>query len=126
MRLEVRTPLAVAIEAEAVRRVAVETPAGSFGLRPRRLDLVLPLAAGILIFEDTDGLHYVAIDDGFLVKAGPLVRVSVRQALTGELTALREAVDARFRAGRVEEHALHEALVALEVSMIRHLGAREP
>ena len=68
------------LKAAGVSRIVVETPEGSFGLLPRRLDCVAALTPGILIYEtEAEGESYVAVDEGVLVKSGPDVRVSVRR-----------------------------------------------
>jgi F-type H+-transporting ATPase subunit epsilon len=64
-----------------VSRIVAETREGSFGLLPHRLDCVAALAPGILIYEtEAEGEVYVAVDEGVLVKTGPDVLVSVRNA----------------------------------------------
>lgn len=121
MRLSVRTPLGEVVAAEGVRRLIVHTPAGSYGIRPRRLDLVLPLDPGLLAYED-DRPRWIAVDAGALVKAGPEVVVLTRRAFPGELPALRALVARELAARRDADRRLGEALAALEAQFVRGLA----
>ena len=81
MNLKILLPFQVFAEKTGVSRIVAETREGSFGVLPRRLDCVAALVPGILIYEHAaEGEVYVAVDEGVLVKAGPDVRVSVRNA----------------------------------------------
>ena len=65
-------------------RIVAETPDGSFGLLPHRLDCVAALAPGILTYESrSKGEICVAVDEGVLIKTGPSVFISVRNAIPG-------------------------------------------
>ena len=71
MNLKVLLPFQIFSEKTGVTRIVAETPDGSFGLPPQRLDCVAALAPGILIYEsETDGEVFVAVDEGVLVGAG--------------------------------------------------------
>jgi alternate F1F0 ATPase F1 subunit epsilon len=79
MNLKLLLPFQVFAEKTGVTRIVAETPDGSFGLLPHRLDCVAALAPGILIYEtEAEGEVFVAVDEGVLVKTGPDVLVSVR------------------------------------------------
>ena len=92
MNLKVLLPFQVFADKSGVSRIVAETRAGSLGLLPRRLDCVAALAPGILTYEtEAEGEVYVAVDEGVLVKTGPDVLVSVRQATGGtDLGQLRD------------------------------------
>jgi F-type H+-transporting ATPase subunit epsilon len=98
MTLKLLLPFQVFADLTGVSRVVAETQAGSFGLLPQRLDCVAALTPGILIYEtEAEGEVYVAVDEGVLVKIGPDVLVSVRNAIGGtELGQMREAVEREF------------------------------
>ena len=98
MNLKVLLPFQIFAEKTGVSRIVAETREGSFGLLPHRLDCVAALAPGILIYEtEAEGEVYVAVDEGVLVKTGPDVLVSVRNAIGGtDLGQLREAVEQEF------------------------------
>ena len=84
MKLKVLLPYQVFAEIDGVKRIVAETPQGSFGLLPHRLDCVAVLEPGILTYEtEAGGEVYVAVDQGVLVKTGADVLVSVRNAIGG-------------------------------------------
>ena len=94
MHLKVLLPFEVFVDEADVSSIIADTPDGSFGLLPRRLDCVAALAPGILSYETATGDEaFLAIDKGVLVKTGADVFVSVRRALRGsDLGQLRDAV----------------------------------
>jgi F-type H+-transporting ATPase subunit epsilon len=98
MNLKILLPFHIFAEKLGVSRIVAETDEGSFGLLPHRLDCVAALAPGILIFEtEAEGEVYVAVDQGVLIKAGPDVLISVRNAIAGtDLGQLREAIEREF------------------------------
>ena len=84
MHLRVLLPFQVFADIGDVLRIVAETPAGSFGLLPQRLDCIAALAPGLLIYEtQAHGEVCLAVDEGVLVKAGSEVLVSVRRAMGG-------------------------------------------
>ena len=124
MKLKVLLPFQVFAEIEGVQRIVAETPQGSFGLLPRRLDCVAVLEPGILTYETaTDGEVYVAVDAGVLVKAGTDVLVSVRNAIGGlDLGKLREAVEREFMNLDENEKQVRAVLARLESGFIRRFA----
>jgi F-type H+-transporting ATPase subunit epsilon len=118
MRLSIRTPTGVFAEVSGVKRLVVRTPGGSFGLLPRRRDAVLPLEAGLLVYE-TDQEHVVAVDEGLLVKTGPDVSVSVHRAIAADLPDLPEAVERELCAQRARDQRAREVVARLESQFIR-------
>lgn len=123
MHLKVLLPFQVFVERTAVTRIVAESRDGSFGLLPRRLDCIAALAPGILIFETPDeGEVFLAVDEGILVKTGPEVFVSVRNAIQGDnLDQLREAVERDFLTLDKREQSLRSVMAKLETGLIRHL-----
>lgn len=125
MTLKVLLPFEVfAVETE-VARIVVETPQGSFGLLPQRLDCVAALAPGILSFESaSQGEVFLALDEGVLVKTGATVVVSARRALRGgDLSRLREAVEQEFLALDAEELATRAAMARLETGFVQRFAS---
>ncbi|VAW37656.1 Sodium-transporting ATPase subunit C [hydrothermal vent metagenome] len=121
MRLKVLLPFQVFIDKEDVIRIVAETSQGSFGLLPHRLDCVAVLAPGIMTYEsESEGEVYVAVDEGVLVKTGPEVLVSVRNAFGGsELGTMREAVEREFRDLDEREIGMRSVLAKLESGFVR-------
>jgi F-type H+-transporting ATPase subunit epsilon len=124
MHLEILLPFEVFADEAGVSRIVVETPAGSFGLLPQRLDCVAVLSPGILTYEvDGEGDVYVAVDEGVLVKTGPQVRISVRRALGGkDLGQLRDAVKQEFLTLDAREQSVRSVLVKMESDLIRRMA----
>jgi F-type H+-transporting ATPase subunit epsilon len=126
MRLEVLLPFQVFADEADVLRIVAQTPAGSFGLLPHRLDCVAALAPGILSYQTAAGEVFLAVDEGVLVKAGSVVRVSVRRALRGtDLGHLRDAVAQDFAAQDAQALALRAAMAQVEGGFLRRLARYE-
>lgn len=121
MNLKILLPYGVLVEKKDVLRIVVETTSGSFGFLPNRLDCAAALVPGILTYEtETEGVVYIAIDEGIVVKAGEEVFVSVRNAIEGkELGKLREAVEHDFVNLKERERNVRSALAKLESGFIR-------
>ena len=124
MNLRVLLPFQVFADKSAVSRIVAETRAGSLGLLPRRLDCVAALAPGILTYEtEAEGEVYVAVDEGVLVKTGPDVLVSVRQAIGGtDLGQLRDAVEKEFLALDEHEQSVRNVMAKLETGFLRRFA----
>ena len=110
MNLKVLLPFQIFAAETDVTRIVAETPDGSFGILPLRLDCVAALVPGILTYEtEADGEVFVAVDEGVMVKTGADVLVSVRRALAGtDLGQLRDAVEQEFMT--LDEHEQIELL----------------
>jgi F-type H+-transporting ATPase subunit epsilon len=123
MNLKVLLPFQVFAEKTGVIRIVAETREGSFGLLPQRLDCVAALPPGILIYEkDAEGEVYLAVDEGVLIKTGPDVLVSVRNAIAGaDLRHLRELVEREFRHLDEREQTVRSALAKMESGLIRRM-----
>ncbi len=121
MNLKVLLPFQIFADKKNVTRIVAETPEGSFGLLPHRLDCVTALAPGIFTYETVDdGEVFVAVDEGVLIKAGDDVLVSVRRALAGQdLSQLREAVAEEFLALDEQEQSVRTVMSKLETGFLR-------
>jgi F-type H+-transporting ATPase subunit epsilon len=121
MRLTVLLPTEILVD-EEVAKVVAEAQNGSFCLLPRHIDFVAALVPGLLSFVKTaDGAEeFLAVDEGLLVKCGPQVLVSTRQAVRGEeLGLLRETVEKTFKVLTDQEKLARTALANLEANFIR-------
>jgi len=124
MNLKVLLPFRVFAEKTGVSRIVAETPAGSFGLLPHRLDCIAPLVPGILTYQtDADGEIYLAVDEGVLVKTGQDVFVSVRRAVgasgKGQLQQLRALVEQEFLTLDEQEQSVRVIMAKLETGFLR-------
>lgn len=124
MNLRVLLPFRVFADKHRVSRIVAETRAGSLGFLPRRLDCVAALTPGILIYEtDAEGEVYLAVDEGVLVKSGPDVLISVRQAIGGrDLKQLRAAVEQEFLSLDDQEQSVRSLLAKMESSLIQRMA----
>jgi len=124
MNLKILLPFQIFAEKAGVSRIVAETPEGSFGLLPHRLDCVAALTPGILVYEtDGEGEVYVAVDVGVLVKTGRDVLISVRRALGGtDLSQLRDAVEQEFLTLDAHEQSVRSVLAKMESDLIRRMA----
>ena len=124
MHLRVLLPFRVFADIGSVLRIVAETPAGSFGLLPHRLDCVASLAPGLLIYEThAHGEVCLAVDEGVLVKAGPQVLVSVRRAMGGtDLGLLRAVVEREYLTLDEDEQRLREVSAKLESGFLHRFA----
>lgn len=125
MHLKVLLPYKIFAEKSGITRIVAESRDGLFGLLPRRLDCVVALAPGILVFEtESEGEVYVAVDEGILVKSGSEVMVSVRNAIGGtDLGKLRDAVTREFLGLDEQEKSVRSVLAKLESGFVRRFAA---
>jgi F-type H+-transporting ATPase subunit epsilon len=120
MRLKLLIPTRVVVDQD-VKKIIADAEDGSMCLLPRHIDFLTALVPGILCFEDNDGKEqFAAIDEGILVKRGPVVLVSTRQAVRGvDLGQLRSTVRDQFAILDDRERAAHAAVAKLEASFLR-------
>ncbi len=120
MNLKILLPFKVFADIKHVSSIVMETSEGSYGLLPQRLDCVAALVPGIFTYEcEKDGLQYVAVDTGIMIKAGDQVLVSVRNAIGGtELGKLGELVKKEFQTKDENEKEANSVVAKLEKGFI--------
>jgi F-type H+-transporting ATPase subunit epsilon len=126
MKLTVWLPTDVLLE-EEVTRIKAEAQNGWFGLLPKHVDFVTALVPGVLTFEPCGKPEeYLAVDRGVLVKCGPEVKVSTRNAVRGtDLEQLKTEVEKRFREREELEKKARAFEAKLETDLVRHLLEEE-
>lgn len=104
-----------------VRKITADGVGGFFTLLPKHIDWVSALVPGILYFHDVeDREQLVAVDGGLLVKCGPEVLISTRQAVRGDhLATLQSTVVDRFQQLDEQEKQTRAAIAHLEASLVR-------
>lgn len=120
MHLHVSLPTEVLVDERALKIIA-EAENGLFCLLPRHIDFVTALAPGILSFIDEGGgEHYVAVDEGILVKCGADVLVSTLNGVRGtDLAHLKDLIEERFLELDEHERKARTALARLEAGALR-------
>ncbi len=121
MKIEILLPSRI-LASDDVSSVVAEGHEGAFGILEQHIDYVSPLVPGILTLRrSADGTERIfAVDEGTLVKVGPEVLVSVRDAVEGDdLATLRDTVVRRFRRLDERERQARSALATLESRFIR-------
>ena len=122
MNLKVRLPAEILFEEEVVR-IRAEAENGWFGLLPKHIDFVTALVPGVLTFQPRGKPEeYLAVDRGVLVKCGPDVSVSTRQAVRGtDLGQLKHEVERQFLAREERDQAARALEAKLEADLVRGL-----
>ncbi|MEO7524146.1 MAG: F0F1 ATP synthase subunit epsilon [Ferruginibacter sp.] len=119
MDLKILLPFKVFADIQNVSSIVMETSEGSYGLLPNRLDCVAALVPGIFTYETNGASHYVAVDNGIMIKAGKQVLVSVRNAFGGaDLGKLGELVKKEFKSEDENEKQVITVLAKLERGFI--------
>jgi F-type H+-transporting ATPase subunit epsilon len=123
MDLKILLPYRIFAEIKNVISIVAETSEGSFGLLPQRLDCVAAIVPCIFTYEtESKSIHYIAIDEGILIKAGPEVLVSVRNAFAGtDLGKLHESVEKEFLKLDDSERDILSVMAKLESGFIGSL-----
>ena len=123
MDLKILLPFRIFAEIKNVSRIVFDTSEGSYGLLPQRLDCVAALVPGIFTYEtEPGGIHYLAIDQGVLVKANTQVLVSIRNAIGGaDLGKLHELVEKEFIALDESEKNVRSVMAKMESGFIYSL-----
>ncbi|SDW03818.1 F0F1 ATP synthase subunit epsilon [Aequorivita viscosa] len=122
MHLKILLPYGVFADIKNVKRIVVETTAGSYGILPRRLDCTAALVTGILVYEtEEEGEKYVAVNEGILIKAGAQVSISVRHAIgNAPLGKLREQVEKEMIELDELEISARNVMAKLETGFLRN------
>ena len=123
MDLKILLPFRIFAEIKNVSQIIAETSEGFFGLLPQRLDCVAALVPGIFTYEtESKSVHYLAVDEGVLVKAGTQVLVSVRNAIAGaDLGKLRESTEKEFKDLDENEKNVRSVTAKMESGFIYNL-----
>lgn len=124
LQLEVVLPEKVLLKLHGIRSVVIDTPSGSYGLLPGRLDCVSAVSPGILAyFMELGDEHFVAHDTGVMVKQGRLVSVSVRRAFSGsDLRQIHQQFVEQFLEQDQLELARHQLQTRLESGFLQRFA----
>jgi F-type H+-transporting ATPase subunit epsilon len=124
MRLQVITPLEIAVDADDVASLRAEDSTGAFGILPHHADFVTDLAVSVVTWFDQAGAgHRIAVRGGVLrVENGELVQIATRQAIGGDtLESLGAAVLEKLREEAQTEAESRVSTTRMYVGLIRQM-----
>jgi len=123
LNLKILLPAGVQIETE-VEKVSAEAQNGHFTLLPRHIDFVAALVPGIFYYLTPEGEeHFMALDEGILVKQGDQVYVSAARAVPGDdLEHLEEAVESELKVLGESEKKARAVMARLEADTLRRFS----
>ena len=128
MRIKIALPTGLLYEGE-IRKVSAEAVNGAFTMLPRHIDFVTSLVPSILFFETAGDRReeiFFAVDKSILVKRGPDVLVSTRNAVRSQdLESLRRTVDEHFSVLDERERRARSALARMEADFVRRFVEME-
>ena len=122
MRLQIITPLSVAVDVPDIRALRAEDASGHFGILPGHAEFLSSLVISVVGWTGGDGTQdYCAVRGGMLaVTAGREITITTREAVPGDDLATLEAdVLARFRAALEVEKTERVASTRLQLNAIR-------
>lgn len=119
MQLSVFLPSSHLLTVE-VNKIKAESPDGEFCLKPKHIDYVTALTPGIFTYVTTTGReHFLAMDQGILIKQGDKVKIAVRRAVSGELGRLSGEVEKMLLENDEREKQTRSAVAKLEVGFLK-------
>lgn len=120
MNLRIMLPSEVFIQ-EKVTKVVAEAQNGLFCLLEHHVDFTASLAPGLFSYETMDGQEsLLAMDVGVLIKKGPDVIVSTRNAVRGpDLGQLKQVVEEQYQELDDREKKARAAAARLEADLVR-------
>jgi F-type H+-transporting ATPase subunit epsilon len=120
MNLRIMLPSEVFIQ-EKVSKVVAEAQNGLFCLLEHHVDFTTSLAPGLFSYQILDGEEMLlAMDVGVLIKKGPEVIVSTRNAVRGpDLGQLKQVVEEQYQEIDEREKKARAAAARLEADLVR-------
>jgi len=120
INLKILLPSQVLME-EKVTKIIAEGAEGYFGLLPGHIDFTTALVPGLLlIFPGKGHEELLAIDQGMLVKRGPDVWISTRNAIrNADLGRAKYLIEEQFKTLDDREKMARSAAAKLEADIIR-------
>ena len=122
MNLKVMTPYSVVLNIP-VSQVTVEAVDGFFTLKPKHIDFINALKAGIISYKKEGKESFVACNRGVVVKKGEEVSISTPLAILGEsLDELKKKIAIDFQAMEEERKEVRLSMARLEVGLTKGLA----
>lgn len=107
-----------------MEKVTAEAENGFFTILPRHIDFVAALTPSIFSYLSSGGKeHFLALDDGVLVKQGDRVYVSAARAVPGDdLQYLQETVEKELKVLSENEKKSRAVMSRLEADTLRRFS----
>jgi F-type H+-transporting ATPase subunit epsilon len=123
MTLDIILPYQQFMHHPDVTGIIADTDRGSMGLLPHRLDCVATISPGIIVIRIESGNEiWVAVDNGFLLKTGTTVTISVRNAFSGpDPVNLKRIVKEEFSVISDIDKKVKTIMLKLENNFIRSI-----
>jgi F-type H+-transporting ATPase subunit epsilon len=123
LKLKVLLPAEVLLD-EEVEKVIAEAQNGFFTLLPRHIDFVAALVPGIFSYQTPGGAeHFLALDEGILVKQGDQVFVSAARAMPGDdLEKLQDTVENELKVLDDNDRKARTVMSRLEADTLRRFS----
>lgn len=123
MNLKVMTPYSVALNTP-VSQVTVDALDGFFTLKPKHVDFVDALKAGIISYKKDGNEAFVACNRGVIVKKGDEVSISTPLAILGKnLDELKKKISIDFQNMEEERKEIRVSMARLEVGLTKGLAS---
>ena len=123
MNLKVMTPYSVALNTP-VSQVTVDALDGFFTLKPKHIDFVDALKAGIISYKKDGNEAFVACNRGVIVKKGDEVSISTPLAILGKnLDELKKKISIDFQNMEEERKEIRVSMARLEVGLTKGLAS---
>ena len=123
MNLRIMTPYSVVLNTP-VSQVTVDALDGFFTLKPKHIDFINALKAGIITYKKEGKEAFIACNRGVIVKKGDEVSISTPLAILGEnLEELKKKIAIDFQAMEEERKEVRLSMARLEVGLTKGLAS---
>lgn len=122
MKLSIFLPFCKLLEIDNVTKIQFETKTGNYGILPNRLDFTAAVIPGILYYESSNQDHWIAIDEGIVIKANEDIMVSVHDAVEADtLEELESVIEKEFLLLDKNEQLIRISIAKLEGNYFQRL-----
>ena len=123
MNLKVMTPYSIILNTP-VSQVTLDAVDGFFTLKPKHVDFVDALKAGIVSYKKEGKEAFIACNRGVVVKKGDEVSISTPLAiLSDNLEELKKKITIDFQAMEEERKEVRVSMARLEVGLTKGLAS---
>lgn len=121
MHLNIMTPIETVLDRD-ITKLTFDSIVGRWTILPRHQDCVTVVPTGIMCCEGKDGVHYIAIAQGTLVKKEQNVQVSTGLAIVSDnAEKLVQAIERDFKKMEEDRKIFNATVARLEVGLAKGL-----